>query len=173
MDGRVFGLDLQLGFDVICQAICIFLLFFLLSYILYEPVKKILRDRHEKIRQELASAAADMEEAGKLREDYENKLKDINQEADRILAESRKKALKKEEEIILQAKEEAARIIARANAEVEMEKKKVKDEVKTEMIAIASMMAGKLIAEAVDAKKQEALIKETLREMGDQTWLSE
>ena len=54
-----------------------------------------------------------------------------------------------------------------------MEKKKVKDEVKTEMIAIASMMAGKLIAEAVDAKKQEALIKETLREMGDQTWLSE
>ena len=49
MDGRVFGLDLQLGFDVICQAICIFLLFFLLSYILYEPVKKILRDRQEKI----------------------------------------------------------------------------------------------------------------------------
>ena len=42
MDGRVFGLDLQLGFDVICQAICIFLLFFLLSYILYEPVKKTL-----------------------------------------------------------------------------------------------------------------------------------
>ena len=81
--------------------------------------------------------------------------------------------MKKEEEIILQAKEEAARIIARANAEVEMEKKKVKDEVKTEMIAIASMMAGKLIAEAVDAKKQEALIEETLREMGDQTWLSE
>jgi len=172
MDGRVFGLDLQLGFDVVLQAICILLLFLLLSYILFEPVKKILNDRQERIKNELASAAADMSEAGKLRADYESKLKDINKEADQILADARKKALKKEEEIVAEAKEEAARIIARANAEVELEKKKVKDEVKTEMIAVASVMAGKFITESVDAKKQAALIEETLKEMGDQTWLS-
>jgi F-type H+-transporting ATPase subunit b len=33
-------------------------------------------------------------------------------------------------------------------------------------------MAGKFITESVDAKKQAALIEETLKEMGDQTWLS-
>ena len=80
--------------------------------------------------------------------------------------------MKKEEEIVAEAKEEAARIISRANAEVELEKKKVKDEVKTEMIAIASAMAGKIIAQSIDAKKQGKLIDETLKEMGDQTWLS-
>ena len=74
-------------------------------------------------------------------------------------------------EIVAQAKEEAARIISRANAEVELEKKKVKDEVKTEMIAVATAMAAKIITKSVDAKKQEALIEETLKEMGDQTWL--
>ena len=79
--------------------------------------------------------------------------------------------MKKEEEIVAQAKEEAARIISRANAEVELEKKKVKDEVKTEMIAVATAMAAKIITKSVDAKKQEALIEETLKEMGDQTWL--
>jgi F-type H+-transporting ATPase subunit b len=172
MDGRIFGLDLQLGFDVILQAICILLLFMALSYILFEPVKKILNDRRERIMKEQAAAASDMEEAGKLRADYESKLKNINKEADQILADARKKAMKKEEEIVAEAKEEAARIISRANAEVELEKKKVKDEVKTEMIAIASAMAGKIIAQSIDAKKQGKLIDETLKEMGDQTWLS-
>lgn len=172
MDGRIFGLDLQLGFDVVLQTICVLLLFLLLSYILYEPVKKILHDRQERIKNELASAAADMEEAGKLRADYESKIKNIDKEADQILADARKKALKKEEEIIAEAKEEAARIIARANTEVELEKKKVKDEVKTEMIAVATAMAGKFITESVDAKKQKLLIEETLKEMGDQTWRS-
>lgn len=172
MDGRIFGLDLQLGFDAVLQAIAVLLLFMALSYILYEPVKKILRDRQEKIKNELAAAASDMEEAAKLRADYENKLKDINKEADQILAEARKKALMKEQEIVAEAKEEAARIVARANAEIELEKKKVKDEVKTEMIAIASAMAGKFVAETIDADKQDALITETLQEMGDQTWLS-
>lgn len=172
MNGRIFGLDLQLGFDVICQAICIFLLFLLLSYILFEPVKKILHDRQERIKNELASAAVDMNEAGRLRADYESKLKNINKEADQILADARKKALRKEEEIIAEAKEEAARIVARANMEIELEKKKVKDEVKTEMIAIASIMAAKFITEKLDAKKQDILIEETLKEIGDQTWLS-
>ena len=172
MDSRIFGLDIQLGFDAVLQAIAVLLLFLALSYILYEPVKKILKNRQEKIKNELESAASDMEEAAKLRADYESKLKDINKEADQILAEARKKALAKEQEIIANAKEEAARIVARANADIELEKKKVKDEVKTEMIAIASAMAGKFVADTIDADKQDALITETLQEMGDQTWLS-
>ena len=42
MDGRIFGLDIQLGFDVIMQGIAVFIMFALLSYILFEPVRKIL-----------------------------------------------------------------------------------------------------------------------------------
>ena len=33
MDGRIFGLDIQLGFDVIMQGIAVFIMFALLSYI--------------------------------------------------------------------------------------------------------------------------------------------
>ena len=49
MDGRIFGLDIQLGFDVIMQGIAVFIMFALLSYILFEPVRKIL----EAVRTEL------------------------------------------------------------------------------------------------------------------------
>jgi len=43
---------------------------------------------------------------------------------------------------------------------------------KQEMITIASLMAGKVVAASIDTKVQESLIDETLKEMGDHTWLS-
>ena len=55
---------------------------------------------------------------------------------------------------------------------MELEKAKVKDDVKQEIIAVASVMAGKIVASSLDDKKQSQLIADTLKEMGDETWLS-
>ena len=80
--------------------------------------------------------------------------------------------MKNEAKIVAEAKEEAARIIARANAEIELEKKHALDDMKQEMIAIASMMAQKIVSASIDTDVQESLIDETLKEMGESTWLS-
>ena len=48
--------------------------------------------------------------------------------------------MKTENEIVAEAKEEAARIITRANNEIELERKRALDDMKQEMIAIASAM---------------------------------
>ena len=71
-----------------------------------------------------------------------------------------------------QAKAESARIIERAGREAELEKKKALDEMKQEMITIASLMAGKAVAGSMDVKVQEELIDRTLKEIGDETWQS-
>ena len=71
-----------------------------------------------------------------------------------------------------EAKEEAAKIIARANNEIELERKRALDDMKQEMISIASAMAGKVVAASIDTSVQDELIEETLKEMGEQTWLS-
>ena len=60
----------------------------------------------------------------------------------------------------------------RARVEAELEKKKAAEDVKREMIAVASMMAGKVVAGTIDTTVQESLLDETLREMGESTWLS-
>ena len=86
------------------------------------------------------------------------------------MSDSRKKALQRENEIIAEAKEEAARIIANAQQEAELEKKRVKDEVKQEMISIAALMSEKIVAASIDTEKQNALIEQTLEEMGENTW---
>ena len=80
--------------------------------------------------------------------------------------------MKTENEIVAEAKEEAARIITRANNEIELERKRALDDMKQEMISIASAMACKVVAASIDTSVQDELIEETLKEMGEQTWLS-
>ena len=126
--GRVFGLDSQFLADAGIMAIAMLVLFTLLSYLLFNPVRDFLKKRQEFIESNINDA-----------------LKD---------------------------KEEAARIVQRANKEAELEKSKVKDEIKKEMITVAREMAGKLVEVSIDDAKQDSLIDETLKEMGDSTWQS-
>ena len=102
----------------------------------------------------------------------DEKIKKADDEAGEILSAARKKAVKNEENIIAEAKDEASRIISRANQEAALEKNKVKDEVKQEIIGVATVMAGKFVEGAMDDEKQASLIEETLKEMGDDTWLN-
>ncbi len=169
---RLFNLDWQLLADSVLSMIAILFLFFALSYFLFNPARKMLRGRTEKIKGELSQAAQDMEEAKAMKEEYESKLRDIQKEADEIMAEARKKAIISENRIIGDAKEEAARIMERARMEAELEKKKAADDVKKEMIAVASLMASKVVSGAIDVSVQESLVDETLKEMGESTWLS-
>ena len=155
--GRIFGLDAQLLFDILIQGLAVFLLFIFLTYVLINPVRKVLEDRQNKIKDDLSHAATDRAEAEKLRAEYDEKIKNANSEAGEILSSARKRAVKNEENIIAEAKEEAGRIIDRANSEAELEKERVKDEVKQEIIGVATAMAGKFVASSLDESTQASL----------------
>ena len=172
MEPRLFDLDLQLLTDAALMIIAVFVLFLIASRMLFNPVRSMLQGRQDKIRGELDTAARDMAEAAELKADYEAKLKDISREAEAILGEARKKALANENRIVAEAKAEAARIIERAQAEAELEKKKAADDVKREMIVVASMMASKIVNASIDMSVRDSLIDETLKEIGESTWLS-
>ena len=70
------------------------------------------------------------------------------------------------------AKEDARGIIERANTEAELEKQRVADDVKKEMINVASAMAKKVIGDNMDVNVQDRLVEDTLKEIGDGTWQS-
>ena len=164
MEPRLFDLDLQLLADAGLMMISIFVLFLFASYFLFNPAREFLKKRQDKIRGELEGAAKDKEDAAA--------LKNIDKEADEILSDARKRALANENKIVADAKEEAARIIERARVEAELEKQKAADDVKREMVVIASMMAGKVVRASIDTSIQESLVNETLKEIGESTWLS-
>ena len=120
---RLLGFDPQLLFDAFVTGINVFILFFALSYLLFNTVRDVLERRRQKIAGELKSAADDKE-------------------------------------------------AARAMKEVELERKKALDDMKEQIISIASVMAGKVVAASIDTTVSDALIEETLKEMGESTWQS-
>ena len=91
---RLFNLDFQLLHDVVLMAIAVFFLFMMMSKLLFNPVRKMLADRREKIAGELSDAANDKKDAAALKADYEARLKNIDKEAEQILSEARQKAQK-------------------------------------------------------------------------------
>lgn len=172
MEPRLFDLDLQLLSDAVLMIIAVFVLFLVASYFLFNPAREMLAKRRAKIKDELDGAAKDKEDASLLKLQYEEKLKNIDKEAEEILGDARKRALENENKIVAEAKAEAARIIDRAKVEAELEKQKAADDVKREMVVLASMIAGKVVKASIDTTVQESLVNETLKEIGESTWQS-
>lgn len=169
---RLFGLDGQTLFDAAILAVNMFVLFTVGSYLFFNPVRSILEKRQNRIKEEREQAIADKNQAAESKAQYEEKLASVEKEAEAILSDARKRAMKNEDRIVEEAKEEAARIIAHAKQEAELEKKKSADEVKQEIIKVATLMAGKVVAVSMDQKKMDELVEETLKEIGEDTWLS-
>lgn len=167
---RLIGFDPQLLADAAIVGVNVLILFAILTYLLFDPVRKVLNDRRERIAAELQDAASKEGKANAMKAEYEFKLKDINKEADRILEDARKKAKIKEEEILSNAREEAERITDRANKQIEMEKKKAMDDMKQEMVGLAAIIAQKAITSSMNVDVQASLVDETLKEMGEGIW---
>lgn len=148
------------------------LLVTVLSYLLFNPVRDLLEKRKQRIVDDQQTAKREKEDAIRYKDEYEKKLQEVDKEVEAILSEARKKAMKNEAKIVAEAREEAHRIMERAKAEIELEKKQALDDMKQEMITIASMMAQKVVTASIDAKIQESLLEDTLKEMGDSTWRS-
>lgn len=170
MTNRIFGLDLQLGVDAVILALAVFFLFFMMSYLLFNPARELMKKRQSRIREDMDTAAREKADAVEMKKEYTAKLSQADKDVDEILSAGRKKALARENEIINEAKAEAARVMERAEKEIELEKSKVRDEVKQEMIDVAQVMAGKIIAASIDEETQARLIDEALNEMGEDTW---
>lgn len=168
----LFDLTGQLLQDALLMIIAVFTLFLIASHFLFNPARDMLKKRQEKIKGELDDAKESMESADALKAEYEDKLKNIDKEAEEILTQARKKALDNENRIIAEAKQEAAAIIRQAKNDAELEKRKAADDVKKEMISIAAMMAGRVTKDAVDVSVQDSLVEETLKEIGENTWLN-
>lgn len=169
---RLIGFDPQLLHDAALMGINIFILFFALSYLLFNPVRDVLEKRKKKIADELAQAADDKKSAAAMKAEYEEKIKNVIKEADDILEAARRKGKRREEKMLAEARAEASRVIERAHREIELEKKKAVDDMKKELIDIAALMAKKAVSDSLNVTVQEALIDETLKEMGESTWLS-
>ncbi|MCR4695803.1 MAG: F0F1 ATP synthase subunit B [Lachnospiraceae bacterium] len=170
---RLFNLDFQLLHDSVLTLIAVFVLFLGGSFFFFNPARKFLEKRKQGIADDIETAQKEKEEAAKLKTEYEDKLKNIDAEAETILADARQRALANENRIVTDAREEAGKIIDNANREADLEKQKVANEVKEEVINVASAMAGKIVAASLSEDEKKRMLDDTLKGIGEDTWLNQ
>ncbi len=163
-----FGPEFFSGIAQYLVSICI--IAGILGYFLYEPVKKFMHERQERIAKQIKDAENIEKEAIQLKSDYEEKLSKINVERTEILEDARKRATNMESEIIAQAKEEATKIKQRAILDIEREEARARDDIRTQIIELSTSMAGRIVDVSIDDETQNKLLDEVISSLGEVKW---
>jgi F-type H+-transporting ATPase subunit b len=153
--------------ELIIQLINTFLVFFILSKLLFKPVLGIIEAREKEIQSNLAEGERTKAEGEKFRKEYEEKLNSAKEQGQEIIKQATLRADKKSEEIISTAKNEAMSIKEKASKDIEQERQKVMNEVKDYISSIALLAASKVIENDIDASKHEKLINDFIKEVGE------
>ena len=141
--------------------------FFVGKKFLWGPVMKIITDRQKEIDDMYTSAGEAQTEANAMREEYQQKLADAQATSERLVKEAVARGQNREEEIVRQANEEASAILAKAAADVQLEKKKAVNDAKDEISDMAMAIAEKVVGRELNAKDQAALVDHFIDELGD------
>ena len=168
--GRVFGFDTQLLISTVANALNVIILAGFLAYLLYKPVRDILRKRTSKIEGQLLQAEEEMQRATDLRQQYEKKMEDAEREREEILSEARKFAADNERRIIAEAKQEADSIRERAAQSVKVEWERAENDMRTAIIDVSAAMAEKFVSLAINKETHDRLFNETVSDLEGMSW---
>ena len=94
-------------YEFVFQLVNTFLVFFLLKKLLFKPVLGIIEAREKDIRENLAQGERAKKEGLSLKSEYEEKLNSAKEQGQEIIKQATLRAEKKENEIIVTAKQEA------------------------------------------------------------------
>lgn len=138
-----FGIDIRL---IIIQAVNFGLLMVALSYFLYQPVLKLLRDREEKI----AAGIKDAEAAAAAKVGAEAEKRTViaaaNQEAEAMAVRAKVHAVQKAEAIVAEANKKAEQTAKDAALRAEEMKAQAIKESEAEIAKLAILAAEKVLA---------------------------
>ncbi|WP_373897947.1 F0F1 ATP synthase subunit B [Haloimpatiens sp. FM7315] len=152
--------------QIIFAMINFLVLFLILRKKLFNPVSNFMKNRSEKIRNNIESAKVDKEEASKYKEESARELLKARVEGKNIVETYKKKAEKVYDEIVDHANEEAKSIKGRADIEIKREKDKAKQEVKEQAIDLSIILSEKVLERAIDEKEHRRLIDEFITKVG-------
>lgn len=127
----------------------------------------MLDARADGIRSELDEAKALREEAQALLASYERKQKDVQEQADRIVANAKSEAEKAAEKAREDIKSSVARRLAAAEEQIASAQASAVKDVRDTAISVAIGAANDVIAKQMDADRRGALIDAAIAEAGE------
>jgi F-type H+-transporting ATPase subunit b len=126
----------------------------------YKPILKMLENRSQKIAQGLEDARIASEARANAEEEARQIIAKAQSEANQKVREATDRADIAAREVLAKAETDAAKIREDARAEVSQERDRVLADVRGQIAALSMAAAQRLIGEALDEKRQRALIDE-------------
>lgn len=160
----------SISWNLLFQIVNTVILYFLLRHFLFKPVRSFMENRTNSIKETISAAEAKEKEAKELYDEYMSKIGNAQEEGKQIIKDATKVADEKAEKILAESREEAARLVQKANKDIELEKKKLLNDVKSEISDIAVQLASKVVEKDIDDKDHERLINDFIENMGDAKW---
>ena len=134
---------------------------------LLKPIKQVIADRKAKADSEIADAQKLRTEAEAMKAEYEQNLQNARTEANQIVTAAQKTATARSEEIVGEARAQAAALKQKAEANIAQERKKAVNEVKDEIGGIAMEIASKVVEREISEKDHKDLIDEFIKNVGE------
>jgi len=151
------ALGINLGY-IIIQILAFVVLMVLLRGWLYDPIINVLEQRSARI----AKGLEDARQAAIARDNADAEAKKILDQARAEAAKIRQEAAVQAQEtangIIANANSEAKKVVANAATDAEGERNRILSDLRDQVVDIAMAAASKLVGEALDEKRQRAII---------------
>lgn len=150
----------------IMQSVLMLAVIFLMVKFAWKPIVSALDEREEGIKNALEAAEKAKQEMESISSSNEKLFNQAREERDEMLKEAREMKAKMIAEAEANAEAEAAKIIASAKEAIEVEKKEALAELKAEVAQLSISVAEKLLKEELsDAKKDASFVNGLLGEV--------
>lgn len=150
--------------DAFLTILNLLIAYFILRWLLFKPLLKILKKRRELVASQLQTASEKMADAEKQLNEANERLNASNHEAADIVASARVMAEQQSEETIAAARSEAAHIMSRTDEEMRRMKLAIMQQSRDEVADLSVAIASKVIGKAMDPDRQRDLVRQLIRE---------
>jgi F-type H+-transporting ATPase subunit b len=148
---------------LISQIVNFLILFGLLTVLMWKPAKKRLDERQAMLQKQVEDTEAAATQLEKVGEEREKLLAEARKEAEGIVAQAHERV----EAIKNEASQEAKEILKKAQVDAKEEEMRLLKGVRDQVAVLAMAATQKLVGEALDEKRQRALIDEFFSSVKD------
>ena len=153
------ALGINLGL-LIVQIIAFIIVFLTLNAWVYQPMLNMMETRKQKIAQGLEDARIAADARASAEKDAAKIVADAQIEASKIVKEATDRAATAGKDVKAAAEAEAVKAREGAMAEAQLERNRILGDLRGQVASLAIAAANKLVGEALDEKKQRALLDE-------------
>ena len=155
------------GWTFLAQICNLMIQLVIIKKLLLNPVKKVIAERKAKADSQIADAEKLRTEAEAMKAEYEQNLQNARTEANQIVAAAQKTATARSEELLGEARAQAAALKQKAEADIAQERKKAVNEVKDEIGGMAMEIASKVVEREIKEADHQDLIDEFIKNVGE------